>query len=70
MSQSGYEYDSFSYWYSARIAEVEDRIESFPQNNERRTKEELLILLKDLERGWQGVMEKELERLTLEVINS
>ena len=59
MAKTGYKYDTFSAWYWAKIVEVNRRLDSFPQNEEPRTQEELRTLLKNLERGWRGVIQKE-----------
>ena len=70
MDKTGYKYDTFSAWYWDKILEVYQRLVSFPQNEEPRTKEELHALLENLERGWRGVIQKEYSKLQETLMNS
>jgi hypothetical protein len=63
------QYNTFTDWYWDKIVEVNQRLDSFPQNEEPRTKEELHALLKNLERGWRGVIQKEFSEFKKTLMN-
>ena len=69
MTKTRYKYGTFSAWYWAKIVEVNQRLDSYPQNDEPRTKEELRALLKNLERGWHGVIQKEFSEFQQTLMN-